>query len=243
MFDCHCHLLPGIDDGSRSVDMSLEMLTGSMAQGVRSVIFTPHFYADMDSPETFLRRRAESLKRLEDGIRAKSLEDKIPEYILGAEVHYFRGMSRSQALEDLTIGGSSYILIEMPFRNWQPQMVDEIMEISRVLGLSVIIAHIERYLDQDRKLVKRLIEDPDILIQSNAEFFIEHRTTRKALKMLTKGQIDLLGSDSHNMTGRAPNLGEAVEIIKAGKAESQLGRIYANGVRIFSSATSEVGDY
>ena len=236
-------MLPGIDDGSKSVDMSLKMLTMSMAQGVRNVIFTPHFYADMDSPEAFLRRRAESLKRLETGIREMSLEDEIPGYILGAEVHYFRGMSRSQALEDLTIGQSNYILIEMPFRNWQPQMVDEIVEISRVQGLNVIIAHIERYLDQDKKLVKRLIEDPDILIQSNAEFFIEHRTARKAVKMLAKGQIDLLGSDSHNLTGRAPNLGEAVAMIKAGKAENELSRIYKNGVRIFSSATSEVGEY
>ena len=44
MFDVHCHMLPGIDDGSKNVDMSLEMINRSVEQGVEGIIFTPHFY-------------------------------------------------------------------------------------------------------------------------------------------------------------------------------------------------------
>ena len=65
MFDCHCHILPGIDDGSKNVQMSLNMLDMEVRQGVKGVIFTPHFYADMMSPATFLDRRARSLEKLE----------------------------------------------------------------------------------------------------------------------------------------------------------------------------------
>ena len=48
-----------------------------------------------------------------------------------------------------------------------------------MLGLKVIIAHIERYFDQDKRLVNRLLDNPDLLIQCNAEFFIEKKTASK----------------------------------------------------------------
>ena len=57
MFDVHCHILPGIDDGSKNTDMSLVMIRRSVDQGVQGIVFTPHFYADMNSPETFLKKR------------------------------------------------------------------------------------------------------------------------------------------------------------------------------------------
>ena len=233
MFDVHCHMLPGIDDGSKNVDMSLEMINRSVEQGVEGIIFTPHFYADMNSPETFLKKRDRALQELEANLGRLS---KVPVYTTGSEVHYFRGMSRAQGIESLCIGKSDYILIEMPFRDWQPNMIDEIEEISQVLGLRVIIAHIERYFDQDKKLVKRLLENPDLLIQCNAEFFIDRPTYTKAIKMLKKGRIDLLGSDSHNLSSRRPNLAEGVEIIEKKDKKGTLDHIWRTSRRIFDAA-------
>ena len=226
-------MLPGIDDGSKDVAMSLEMISRSVEQGVEGIIFTPHFYADMNSPETFLRKRDKALYELEDNLGSLP---KVPVYTTGAEVHYFRGMSRSKDIERLCIGNSDYMLIEMPFRNWQPNMIDEIEEISLVLGLRVIIAHIERYFDQDKKLVNRLLENPNLLIQCNAEFFIEKSTYSKAVKLLKTRRIDLLGSDSHNLSSRRPNLAEAVEIIEKKDKKDALGHIIRAGRRIFDAA-------
>lgn len=226
-------MLPGIDDGSKDVAMSLEMISRSVEQGVEGIIFTPHFYADMNSPETFLRKRDKALHELEDNLGSLP---KVPVYTTGAEVHYFRGMSRSKDIERLCIGKSDYMLIEMPFRNWQPNMIDEIEEISLVLGLRVIIAHIERYFDQDKKLVNRLLENPNLLIQCNAEFFIEKSTYSKAVKLLKTRRIDLLGSDSHNLSSRRPNLAEAVEIIEKKDKKDALGHIIRAGRRIFDAA-------
>ena len=233
MIDVHCHMLPGIDDGSKDVAMSLEMISRSVEQGVEGIIFTPHFYADMNSPETFLRKRDKALHELEDNLGSLP---KVPVYTTGAEVHYFRGMSRSKDIERLCIGKSDYMLIEMPFRNWQPNMIDEIEEISLVLGLRVIIAHIERYFDQDKKLVNRLLENPNLLIQCNAEFFIEKSTYSKAVRLLKTRRIDLLGSDSHNLSSRRPNLAEAVEIIEKKDKKDALGHIIRAGRRIFDAA-------
>ncbi len=232
MFDCHCHILPGIDDGSKNVEMSLAMLDLEVRQGVEGIIFTPHFYADMNSPSTFLRRRENAVRELEANL---SRLPQVPDYILGAEVHYFRGMSRSDGIESLCIGNSNYILIEMPFRNWQPQFIDEIEEISDVLGLRVIIAHIERYLDQDKKLVKRLLDNPNLLIQCNAEFFIE-RTQRNAISLMKTGRIDLLGSDSHNLSSRRPNLADAVQIMQKKDKKRALDHIERVSRRIFEAA-------
>ena len=226
-------MLPGIDDGSKDVAMSLEMISRSVEQGVEGIIFTPHFYADMNSPETFLRKRDKALHELEDNLGRLH---KVPVYTTGAEVHYFRGMSRSKDIERLCIGNSDYILIEMPFRNWQPNMIDEIEEISLVLGLRVIIAHIERYFDQDKKLVNRLLDNPNLLIQCNAEFFIEKSTYSKAVRLLKTRRIDLLGSDSHNLSSRRPNLAEAVEVIKKKDKKDALGHIVRAGRRIFEAA-------
>ena len=231
MFDCHCHILPGIDDGSKNVDMSLEMLKMSAEQGVEGIVFTPHFYADENGPEKFLERRNRALLELEQNLDRL---ERVPKYLTGAEVHYFRGMSRVDSLESLCIGKSDYILIEMPFRDWQANFIDEIEEITKVLGLKVIIAHIERYFDQDRRLVKRLLDNPDLLIQCNAEFFIE--TPSKALKMLKSGRIDLLGTDCHRVERRRPNLAEAAQIIEKKDKKGNLDHIWRTSRMIFNEA-------
>lgn len=225
-------MLPGIDDGSKNVDMSLEMIRSSVEQGVTGICFTPHFYADMNSPEEFIARRDEALRLLES--RLGELPE-VPDYTVGAEVHYFRGISRSGSIETLCIGKSNYILIEMPFRTWQPYIIEEIEELAEVSGMNLIIAHVERYMDQDKKLYRRIVENPNLMMQCNAEFFIE-RTSGKAMKMLKRGEIDLLGSDSHNLGSRHPNLLEASDIIERKFRTDVLGRIWNNGRMIMDSA-------
>lgn len=64
MTDMHCHILPGMDDGSRSAAESLSMLEASAAQGVDRIVATPHFYAGENSPEVFLSRREHAYERL-----------------------------------------------------------------------------------------------------------------------------------------------------------------------------------
>ena len=64
MTDLHTHILPGIDDGARSVEESLAMLRMERGQGVDTVVLTPHFYRDRENPKRFLRRRKESAAAL-----------------------------------------------------------------------------------------------------------------------------------------------------------------------------------
>lgn len=212
IIDFHSHVLPGIDDGSDSVEMSLTMLKQLVGQGIGRVVATPHFYAWNDSPERFLARRAEAEGRLRDAMAG---EDGMPELLLGAEVAYYPGMSTSEMLKSLCIGKSQYILVELPGTPWYNSVYEELQAIWDRQGLIPVIAHVDRYLEPFRteRLMKRLEELP-VLIQANASFFLQKSTVRTSIRLLRNGRIHLLGSDCHNLTSRAPQLGQAVEEIR-----------------------------
>ena len=78
-----------------------------------------------------------------------------------------------------------------------------------------MVAHVDRYISRFRThgIPKRL-ESLPVLVQANAEFFLERSTSRMAMRMLKKGAIHLLGSDCHNLTDRKPDLGDALELIR-----------------------------
>lgn len=210
--DFHSHILPGMDDGSPDVESSLEMLGREAAQGISRVVATPHFYARHEDPEHFLlrRNRAEELLR-----RAMAKQSGMPELLVGAEVRYFRGIAESEFLPRLRIRGTDSILVELPSAPWPEAMLREIGEIWEKQGLTPIVAHIDRYIGPFRTygLPERLQELP-VLVQANAEFFLDRSTARMAGKLLKADQIQLLGSDCHNLSDRPPNLGEAVSRIE-----------------------------
>ena len=227
MIDIHSHVLPGIDDGSRSTRMSLDMLRKSRAQGVDTMFFTPHFYADETEPAKFIQRRNQAAWTLYQEIGKDSSQ--YPAFLLGAEVHYFRGIGRSEEMSSLCMGKSRYILLEPPFRTWTNAFLEDVRLLRDEQDLKVIIAHIERYFDQDKHLVSELLEEPGIYIQSNGEAFLDRWGRRKIMKLLSSGRVDFLGSDCHNMGSRCPNLKEAREVIADKAGKEALERIDRNG--------------
>ena len=215
--DFHSHILPGVDDGSRSVEQSIQLLRKEAEQGISHVIATPHFYPQHDTPERFLRRRAEA----EDALREEmSKHTGLPELSVGAEVYYFSGISHSDRMMELTIDRKRCILIEMPFVSWTDSMYQELEDLSVRHNLLPVVAHVERYFGRfSTHGIPERLEQLPVLVQANAEFFLNKGTCARALRMLKKGQIHLLGSDCHNLTSRSPNLMEAVALI-----ENRLGK-------------------
>lgn len=208
MTDIHSHILPNLDDGSQSLEESLEMLRVMSVQGISRVAATPHFYPGEISPEDFLIRRAAAAARL-----TKAWSPEFPQIFLGAEVYYFEGIARAQAVEELRIQGTELLLLEMPFRAWTVRMVDELLELNARKGVTVLLAHMERYQRFQKPKVWDLLLRQGVQMQSNADFFLHWKTRRRALRMLKAGKIHLLGSDSHNMTVRPPRLGNALSVI------------------------------
>lgn len=222
--DFHSHILPGIDDGSRSRSESLQMLRMEAEQGIGCVVATPHFYASHDDPERFLARRAAAEERLRE---AMAEQKGLPRVITGAEVHFFHGMSDSAVLTQLTIGKKRCILIEMPPAPWTPQMYRELEWIYAKQGLIPVIAHVDRYVRPLRTYgIDRRLEELPVQVQANASFFLHAGTAAFAMKLLRQGRIHLLGSDCHNLTDRAPNLGGAIRRI-----ERKLGAVALEQIR------------
>lgn len=221
IIDMHCHILPGVDDGARDVETSLAMLEASRAQGVQYMVATPHFYATRDRVDTFLDRRREAWETLKSRMGAD-----YPGIVLGAEVAFFRGISRAERLEALKIEGTDCILLEMPFRPWSEDDVDEVSEILEKRGYTIILAHIERYLAMrgNADYIGNLLELP-VLAQINAESLLDWRQRGKLIKMVRNGQVHLLGSDCHGIHHRPPNLGEGREILRKKTGTEYLDRI------------------
>lgn len=225
MIDFHSHILPGVDDGSKSVEMSLEMLRLSASQGVTDVCLTPHFYAEQNTPRQFLERRSAAAAQL-----FPRLESGMPRIRLGAEVKYFEGICWCDDLELLKLEGTDILLIEMPFMNWTDRIWRDIAEIASYPNVKVMLAHIERYLQFNAE--KYLTNQPvgDILIQSNCENYLSgYFQRRKALKMLKSGVIDVLGTDCHNLNSRPVNMDRARAVIRKSLGESSLRRIDSIG--------------
>ena len=231
MIDFHCHILPKVDDGPDRLSESLTLLRQSYQQGVEAMVSTCHFYADQDYPEQFLQRRNAAFRRL----REATLRDTelYPLVILGAEVLYFPGISHAQGIERLTIGSGGTILVEPPMAPWSDSMLDEIVELGRNLHCKPVIAHVDRFMEMlnDRRLIDRVLER-ELLVQVNAEYFLDPRTVRSAVHNLEKGKIHLIGSDCHNLTNRAPNLGLARQQAKAYGLESEFRQLRKNAVSL-----------
>lgn len=224
MIDFHSHILPAIDDGSQSVEESLSMLRALKDQGVDTVVATSHFYATHRSPESYLNRRNAAFEVLK-----QALTDDCPRIILGAEVLYFPGISRMDALESLCTEGTDLLLLEMPFTAWSRQMVAEVNEMARAHRVQLVMAHIERYyFKQDVSVWDEFLRQ-GILMQSNADFFLPFWEGRKALKLLREGRIHLLGTDCHNMRERRPRMDEAASRIRRALGEETLQEINTLG--------------
>ena len=209
MIDLHCHILPGMDDGSPDVETSLAMLRRQAEQGIGAVCATSHYYAWQNDIETFCERRAAALQKLLDAWP----EERLPRVIPAAEVAFFTGISACPDLGRLCIQGTKTLLLEMPFTEWNDFQVEEVSALVLDRGFHVVLVHPERFCasrgNRDRL---RELEELPVAVQVNAETLIRWRTRRLGLQLLREAQLPLLASDCHNLTTRPPNLAEGRKV-------------------------------
>ncbi len=232
MIDFHSHILADMDDGSRNVDESVQMLRQSSGMGIDTIVATPHYYSNRDTISNYLSQRNERYQILMNELK-ESFD--VPEIVLGAEVAFFSGMSREKDITRLCIDKTRYMLLEMPFFEWSSLTVSEIKSLIASRGITPIIAHIERYFSIQQKNGKiDEILDLGVIFQTNSEALTDGSNTRKILKMIDANKIHLLGSDCHNAAERPPNLDHAFKIIGRKLGNSALKKIDTNGRKILN---------
>ncbi|MBQ8120430.1 MAG: capsular polysaccharide biosynthesis protein [Ruminococcus sp.] len=198
--DHHSHILPGIDDGSKNVKMSLEMIRTLKEQGVERIVATPHFYAHReDGIDAYLQKRQNAFDALMQQNPAVS------NIILGAEVAIERGISELDGIQKLAFQGTDYILLEFPYTSFANWMIEEIENITYNFKLTPIIAHLHRYTDDYSKEQMQSVLALNALIQFNNEVFETWSCKRFLKSVISSGHEILFGSDTHNMKSRKPN--------------------------------------
>ena len=208
MVDFHSHVLPTMDDGARDVSMSLAMLEQAGRQGAETVIATPHFYLGEDTPDSFLERRQRCCEQL-----ATQLTPLHPQVRLGAEVLVWEDMSRMD-LRPLCIEGTDTLLVEFPFARMPHWLVEELENIILVQGLTVVLAHLERYMPWYTKAdVTALLDLPNVVVQLGCDSLTSRMELHRIAKWLSEPERLVLGTDMHNTADRAPRMDRALHTL------------------------------
>lgn len=212
MIDIHSHIIPGIDDGAKNIETTLEMLKAAERDGTKKIIATPHYcigYGEASIEEIKIK-----VKNLNDKAKAENIDIEI---YSGQEVYFSENM-----LEDYeegiigTLNDSRYMLIEFPVAKFDSNIFDIVYEF-QVKGIVPIIAHPERYLPiiEEPVFINKFIEE-GYLFQLNSGS-IEGKFGKKVKNtselLMKNGIYSFIGSDAHNEKTRSVGLSEAMKII------------------------------
>ena len=207
--DFHSHIIWGVDDGSKNVEMSMDMLSIAQEERVEYICATPHFIIDeQEIKREDYDRRLHLLKEAYEGsVKVISglelyMNPKLPEYY---KMGFIFG-----------INYGSYMLVELPMRDFPLYTRDIFYELS-ILGIKPILAHPERNLkiQKNPELLKELIED-GVIAQMNAGSIMGaygEGAKITAKKFVESNMIHIVGSDGHNNTTRKPMIKNAYDEI------------------------------
>ena len=217
MIDFHSHILPGIDDGAQSVEMSLNMLSESYNQGVRTIIATPHCYINKETQfEKYNAGRLQSFKRLKEAI--ENNPGNYPQIKLGCELRVMDEITDAKVLKPLCIENTNYILVEMPYKKWSMSHYDFLYALL-LNGMRPVMAHIERFRAYKNEFGN--LFSLDLLYQVNADAFISNAMKRFMPYLFEHGAAQVIGSDMHNVTSRTSHMKEAQKAVARGYGQAR----------------------
>lgn len=215
--DVHCHILPGFDDGARTVEESLAMARAAAWGGSAVVAATPHY--DCESPGFEPRDVAEATREL----GALLEKTRIPvELAPGMEVRVNAGLfelaREGGGLEELCLGeGARYILVDLPLVDI-PVATPEIFFQVQLRGVTPVLAHPERnrYLVEHPEALRDLVErGVEVQVDAGSLAGVFGRKARKAARLLLKEEAaKLVASDAHGALGRGPDLSDAARALE-----------------------------
>lgn len=212
MIDIHNHILQGVDDGSKDLNMSVDMAKIYSLNGVKKIIATPHY---IEKDNLSLDRNKKALEVLREELLKNNVD---LEVFLGNEVYI--SMDILKDLEEgrvSTLNGSRYVLIEFPMREI-PIYAENVIYELLIKGYIPIIAHPERYL--------KVQEDPNILFEflkkgalaqlnlPSLEGMYGMRVRDTSRILLEHRMVQFVATDAHTNRRRSPEVRGALELLK-----------------------------
>lgn len=234
--DFHCHILPHMDDGSESMEMSLAMLRAEQEQGIERVILTPHFYRQQETVEAFLKRRNYVMKNLLHAASNKNL----PELIVGAEVAMTNHLCY-EPLKPLCIENTNTLLLEMPYAPMNHNQMQDLLALIDRNDVKIVLAHVERYRRLWGKKAWNKVMALPVYKQVNCGSLLSDNLflRRCVCKWIASKQVHLLGSDAHNCTLRPVNWKRTLQYLQKKGYRTQVKKMMENAEQL-SNPTSSV---
>lgn len=203
LIDLHCHIIPGVDDGARDDEQTLRMLRTASADGIGTIVATPHAgHTDRTQIESGLAR----VNRIvhDAGVDVRVLPG--CEVRIGADL-----VPRVHSGELLTINGTSYLLLELYLaHSWAMDIVELVVDRLQSADIWPVLAHVERYptVQRDLSSIDGLLRR-GVPMQVNALSLAGYHgpaAQETAERLAKAGNLHLLATDAHNEGRRAPKL-------------------------------------
>ena len=212
--DAHMHIIPGVDDGSPSLEESITMLQMSAKQGVGQVIATPHSWGIDDCGFDYMLSRVKDLKT---AVKQRQIPIQLH---LGCEMLVYAStvddcIRKLDAGKYPTMCGTRYVLTEFDPGWYSQEDADYCIRKILSAGYTPIIAHVERYPLPSIECVRKM-KDAGALMQINAYSIVnekKERTRNNANALLSEQLVDFIGSDAHRLDHRPPIIADGVAAI------------------------------
>lgn len=226
--DFHSHIVPEVDDGAKSWDMTRQMLEMAYEQGIKTIVATSHFYPGKSHlPSEAYRQRVARVDAL-----AKELHEDM-QVLAGNEIFYSEGILREiKEGKALPMADSKYVLLEFAPRASKGTVERGIRDLLSI-GYVPVVAHMERVecLRNDMGFVKQCI-GMGAYMQVNTRTLMG-RDGKKAAQWIRNGYVHFLGSDCHNTTDRPPVYQDAVNYLAKQADRECLQRILVENAKTF----------
>lgn len=210
IMDVHCHVLPGVDDGSKNEEMSMDMIDIAYDQGIRTMVLTPHYYLG------HTKENGEDFRKIFDSF-CTVVQEKYKDFslYLGNEVYWNKGVIA--ALKDgriNTMNQTKYVLVEFAPATGYSDIFDAIRSLTQA-GYRPLVAHVERYHNLTKHIdrIEEICKNGAVL-QMNADSLVGgifDSQVKWCRKLMLEGYISMIGTDAHNTDDRAPFVKDAVE--------------------------------
>ena len=213
MIDFHNHILPNTDDGSKSLEMSIDMLIEAERQGITDVVNTVHYqHPKMDGKNTNFEYIKSKLEDLQNKVYNIEIDIKLH---MGSEVFFLPNLLKISRDPITTMGNGKYMLIEFPLLQFPPNYEKELFDL-HLSGITPIIAHPERYRPiQNNVSMMESFFDKGYIIQLDAGSILGHfgANVQKCVNdIINHGWFHLIGSDAHNNLKRNFCLKQVIDL-------------------------------
>lgn len=231
MIDIHSHLIYGVDDGSETIETSLDILDNLSKNGVTDIILTPHYITETN----YVSSKLNNIKKLMELKREVKKEGININLYLGNEIYIDENILKLIKNNKMcTLNNTEYLLIELPMSGNYPDYKDIISNLLSI-GFKVVLAHPERYVSFQKDYNKVLeLVNMGVLLQCNIDSILGYygNNAKKLIKLILKDKlVTFVGTDIHSKKNDYSYIEKAKNKFKKYMTDEEIENIFVNNAK------------